>query len=230
VTGVIVTIDGPAGTGKSSVAHLLSGRLGLDFLDTGAMYRAAALIAIEQRIDPRDGHALAGAVHAEHLHFDWVADPPRILLGDRDVSLLVRGQDVADTVSAVAAQPALRTVFVQQQRRIAEAHPRLVSEGRDQGSVVFPDADVRFFLDADPDVRATRRVNQLVEAGMQADRDRIARDIRERDRIDSARSDGPLVRPIGAIVIDTSHLTREQVVEELERVCRAHVPAARFDQ
>lgn len=230
MTGVIITIDGPAGTGKSSVAHLLAGRLGLDFLDTGAMYRAAALIAIEQGIDPGDGKALAAAVHAERLHFDWVADPPAILLGDRDVSLPVRGQDVAGTVSTVAAQPELRAVLVQQQRRIAEAHPRLVSEGRDQGSVVFPEASVRFFLDADAEVRALRRVNQLVEAGLPADRDRIARDIRERDRIDSTRNDGPLVRPKGAIVIDTGQLTREQVVEELERLCRAHVPAARFDQ
>ena len=230
MTGVIITIDGPAGTGKSSVAQLLAGRLGLDFLDTGAMYRAAALIAMEQGIDPHDGQAVAAAVHAEQLHFDWVADPPRMMLGDRDVSRHIRQEDVAGTVSTVAAQPELRAVLVGQQRRIAETHPRLVSEGRDQGSVVFPDASVRFFLDADAEVRALRRVKQLVEAGMPADRDRIARDIRERDRIDSTRRDGPLVRPAGAIVIDTSHLTRHQVVEELERLCRSHVPAARFDQ
>lgn len=229
MTGVIITIDGPAGTGKSSVAHLLAGRLGLDFLDTGAMYRAAALIAIEQGIDPRDGPALGAAVRAERLHFDWAADPPRLLLGDRDVSHRIREQDVASIVSTVAAQPALRAVLVQQQRRIAEAHPRLVSEGRDQGSVVFPDAGVRFFLDADAEVRALRRVNQLAEAGMPADRDRISREIRERDRTDSTRCDGPLVRPQGAILIDTSHLTREQVVQELERLSRAHLPASRFD-
>jgi len=224
VTGVIITIDGPAGTGKSSVAHLLAGRLGLDFLDTGAMYRAAALIAIEQGIDPGDGKALAAAVHAERLHFDWVADPPAILLGDRDVSLPVRGQDVAGTVSTVAAQPELRAVLVEQQRRIFQDHPRLVSEGRDQGSVVFPDASLRFFLDADVEVRADRRMAQLIEAGQRPDRDAVLRDIRERDRLDSTRSIGPLVRPAGAVVVDTSNRTRQQVVDELERLSRAHFP------
>ena len=224
MTGVIITIDGPAGTGKSSVAHLLAGRLGLDFLDTGAMYRAAALIAIEQGIDPGDGKALAAAVHAERLHFDWVADPPAILLGDRDVSLPVRGQDVAGTVSTVAAQPELRAVLVEQQRRIFQDHPRLVSEGRDQGSVVFPDASLRFFLDADVEVRADRRMAQLIEAGQRPDRDAVLRDIRERDRLDSTRSIGPLVRPAGAVVVDTSNRTRQQVVDELERLSRAHFP------
>ena len=225
---VIITIDGPAGTGKSTVAHLLAERLGLDFLDTGAMYRAVALVAIEQVIDPDDGPALAAALQAEGIGFDWSREPPVVQLGGRDVGRRIREQDISDVVSIVAAHPEVRSRLVQQQRRIAQEHPRLVTEGRDQGSVVFPDAGLRVYLDADVDVRADRRVSQLAAAGMPADRDRIVSDIRERDRRDSSRSDGPLVRPRGAVVLDSSHLTLEQVVGELERICREHLPAARL--
>ncbi len=223
---VIITIDGPAGTGKSTVAHLLAERLGVDFLDTGAMYRAVALVAIEQAIDPDDGPAVAAAVQAEGVGFDWTRDPPTVQLNGRDVGRRIREQDVSDLVSIVAAHPEVRSRLVQQQRRIAQEHPRLVTEGRDQGSVVFPDAGLRIYLDAAAEVRADRRVSQLAAAGMPADRDRIVSDIRERDRRDSARSDGPLVCPQGAIVVDTSHLTRDLVVDELERISREHFPAA----
>ena len=223
---VIITIDGPAGTGKSTVAHLLAQRMGLEFLDTGAMYRVAALVAIELGIDPGDGTALAAALGADGPGFDWAADPPTALLGARDVSRRIREQDVSDLVSIVAAQPQLREVLVRQQRRIAAEHRRLVSEGRDQGSVVFPDAGLRVYLDAAVEVRAERRLSQLIAAGMPADRDRIVSEIRERDRRDSSRRDGPLVRPPGAVIVDTSHLTLEQVVDELERICREHFPAA----
>jgi len=222
--GVIITIDGPAGTGKSTVAHRLAACLGLDFLDTGAMYRAAALVAIEQGIDPRDGPALAEAVRARRLHFDWSADPPTMMLGDREVSNRIRDADIGRTVSIVAEQPELRAVLVEQQRRISQDHPRLVSEGRDQGSVVFPDASLRFFLDADVEVRADRRMAQLIETGQRPDRDTVLSDIRERDRLDSTRSVGPLVRPVGAVVVDTCNRTRQQVVDELERLSRAHFP------
>ncbi|MHC4217135.1 MAG: (d)CMP kinase [Planctomycetota bacterium] len=225
---VIITIDGPAGTGKSTVAHLLARRLGLDFLDTGAMYRTAALVALEQDIDPNQGATLAAAVAAVDLHFDWQADPPRVMLGDRDVSDRIRELDVAGIVSIVAAQAELRQVLVEQQRRIAAAHPRLVTEGRDQGSVVFPDAGARFYLDADIEIRADRRAAQLIEAGTQVERERIVQGIIERDRIDSSRADGPLIRPDGALEVDTGTLTAEQVVDELERISRQHFPDAGF--
>jgi cytidylate kinase len=225
---VIITIDGPAGTGKSTVAHRLAKRLGLAFLDTGAMYRASALIALQQGINPHDGPMLASAVARADLHFDWRADPPRVMVGEQDVSERIRELDVADIVSIVAAQAPVRLVLVEQQRRIAESHPRLVTEGRDQGSVVFPDAGARFYLDADVDVRAERRRAQLADAGKPVDRERIVQGIKDRDRIDSTRSDGPLIKPEGAIEVDTSDLTAEQVVDELERISRERFPNARF--
>ena len=215
---VIITIDGPAGTGKSTVAHQLAKHLGLEFLDTGAMYRAAALVALDDKIDPTDGLTLASAVERIELHFEWSADPPRLLLGDRDVSRRIRELDVSEVVSIVAGQRELRRLLVARQRRIAQAHPRLVSEGRDQGSVVFPEADLRFYLDADIAIRAQRRARQLVDAGMQVSQDRIERDIRQRDRMDESRADGPLVRPEGAIVVDTGDRSVEQVVTELAQI------------
>lgn len=217
---VIVTIDGPAGTGKSTVAHRLALRLGLEFLDTGAMYRAAALIALEHEIDPADGRTLAAAVGELDLHFDWTSDPPRTMLGGRDVTRRIRDLDVSGIVSTVAAQTELRRVMVQQQRDIAARHPRLVTEGRDQGSVVFPDASVRFFLHADVAVRAQRRIDQLSSAGQSIDRDRIVRDIKHRDRVDASRTDGPLVRPEGAIDIDSGDRTADEVVDVMERIVR----------
>ena len=224
--GVIITIDGPAGTGKSTVARLLARRLGRAFLDTGAMYRAAALLAIEEGMAPDDGPALAKAVGRIDLHFDFADDPPRVMLGDRDVSLRIRDLDVGEIVSVVAAQGPLRRVLVRMQRAIARAHPRLVSEGREQGSVVFPDAAVRFYLDADVAERARRRAEQLEAAGIEVDHDRVVREISQRDELDSGRTDGPLLRPPGAIEIDSSRRTAEEVVEELARIARERLGRA----
>ena len=224
--GVIITIDGPAGTGKSTVAHQLANRLALEFLDTGAMYRTAALIAIERSIDPHEGAALAKAVDQAPMRFDWKKSPPALILGDRDVSRRIREMDVSQIVSIVAAQPEVRQVLVTQQRRIAEQHPRLVTEGRDQGSVVFPDAAVRFYIDAHPDERARRREAQLAEAGRAVDRERVRRDITERDRLDAARAEGPLIRPQGAVLIDTSTKSVSQVVDEMEAIVRDRLAQA----
>ncbi|UCD75430.1 MAG: (d)CMP kinase [Phycisphaerales bacterium] len=225
-TPLIITIDGPAGTGKSTVAHGLAERLGLEYLDTGAMYRAAAVIALDQNLDPADGEALAEAVAGAEMRFHWAENPPPLMLGERDISDRIRDMDVSAIVSIVAAQPAVRRVLVQEQRRIASGHPRLVTEGRDQGSVVFPDAPLRFYLDADVSVRAERRMKQLAEAGKPVDRAHVMRDIRKRDRIDSTREDGPLTRPDGAIDIDTNHRTAEEVVDLMESIVRENLPDA----
>ena len=217
---IIITIDGPAGTGKSSVARALARRLGLDFLDTGAMYRAAAAIALDRNIPITDTVLLVDTVKQADFHFDWTMDPPQILAWGKPMNDRIRDADVTAIVSPVAGIGTLRQHMVAKQRLIARQHPRLVSEGRDQGSVVFPDAHVKFYLDASPEVRASRRVQQLIAAGHQADEARLLREIIERDRSDMSRSDGPLVRPPGGIVLDTSTLDFGQVVQELEIIVR----------
>ena len=222
-TGVIITIDGPAGTGKSTVAHLLAERLGLDYLDSGSMYRAAAVVSIEQGIHVDDADRLAEALQQIDLRFDWKQSPPQLQLDGRDISQRIREMDVSGVVSEVAKQPPVRSVLVGAQRRIAQEHPRLVSEGRDQGSVVFPNAMVRFYLDADPRVRAIRRVRQLTSSGHQVDVSEVTEDIRHRDHLDSTRSDGPLICPEGAIIIDTSQLEVDEVVDLMERAARDRI-------
>ena len=209
---LIITIDGPAGTGKSTVAARLAARLGLTHLDTGAMYRAAALLAAERGIDPDDGPAIAAAIREVGFRFDWDAPAPRLLVGGEDPVERIRDLDVGRIVSRVAACPEVRAVLTQWQRQIARERPRLVTEGRDQGSTVFPDADVRFYLDADTDIRADRRMRQLADAGRVADRADVREDIRRRDRLDRERSDGPLVLPEGAVVVDTGSRSLEEVL------------------
>lgn len=216
---IIITIDGPAGTGKSTVARTLAQRIGLDFLDTGAMYRAATAIVIDHGLqaDLEAGsyaRILEKIVDAD-LHFDWQTDPPAILAWLEPLNDRIREPDVTKLVSQIATIGTLRKHMVQKQRIIGHQHPRLVTEGRDQGSVAFPDAPIKFFLDADPNVRATRRAVQLREAGHTIDDAELLASIIERDRIDSSRSDGPLICPEDAIRIDTSNLDIDGVVETL---------------
>lgn len=227
---IIVTIDGPAGTGKSTVAQALAERLGLDLLDTGAMYRAAAAIAIDEDLieDIKVGSTAAisrfvNVVADADLHFDWATDPPAIMawlkahqrfepLNDR-----IRTPDVTKAVSIVAGITTLRHHMVRKQRIIGQQHPRLVTEGRDQGSVVFPDALVKFFLDADLRVRAERRADQLRAAGYPVEADELMADLARRDDADRNRDEGPLVCPKDAITVDTSDLSFDGVVDRLER-------------
>lgn len=223
IRGVIITIDGPAGTGKSSVASALAARLGLDMLDTGAMYRALTLHALSLRVPLTQQEAVDTATHACVVDMDFAAHPPRVLLDGRDVSDAIRSEAVTEGVSHVAASPVVRERMVLAQRRIATAHPWLVTEGRDQGSVVFPHAPVRIYLDARPEVRARRRTEQLEAHGVACSEAATLAAILRRDALDSSREAGPLRCPDGAKVLDTSDLSQDEVVDRLEAIVRAMV-------
>lgn len=229
---LIITIDGPAGTGKSTVARGLAARLGVDFLDTGAMYRAAAVIAVDRLrvrtgpIDEATGRSIVKAVRAVDMHFDWTRDPPDLIVDGQSVMRRIREEDVTRVVSPIAGIAELRHVMVQRQREIAAVHQRLVTEGRDQGSAVFTDASVKFYLYASAEVRAKRRTEELRAKGLPADENRILTEIIERDRSDATRTVGPLVCPEGAERVDTSFLAIDQVIDELEHRVRLRVAPA----
>lgn len=219
---LIVTIDGPAGTGKSSVARSAAKRLGLEFLDTGAMYRAATAIAIDRKASLTDGKAVALLASQAALRFDWTTDPPALLAFGADVSSRLRDEDVDASVSAVSSLIEVREVMVRLQREIGRAHPRLLTEGRDQGSVVFPDAEVKIYLDATLRARADRRVAQLraQRPDHPVDDASVERAIAERDHRDSTRPVGRLVCPTDATTLDTSGMTFDQSVDAVVALAR----------
>jgi len=219
-TALIVTIDGPAGAGKSTVAREVAHRLGLEFLDTGAMYRAVAALVIDHQIDETDEEAVAQLTQDADLHFDWTTDPPTLLAFDQPIMARLRDRDVSALVSPISAMPEVRNVLVSLQRRIGGRHPLLVTEGRDQGSIVFPQAPVKLYLDASPRVRALRRAEQI---GPEADIDAIERKIMARDQRDSTRAVAPLVRPEGGVVVDSSNLDFEEVVGALVSIVQEKV-------
>ncbi len=213
---VVITLDGPAGSGKSAVAHQLARYLGFQHLDTGAMYRAVTLDAIERGIT-QNPQAMASRVGELNLDFDWNRQPAHILLNGRDVSEAIRTPEVTRLTYVSADNTAVRTVLVDCQRRIAEKAGRIVTEGRDQGTIVFPDAICKFYLDADIDVRADRRINELAKKGVLVTKIKMVEELKNRDAQDKSRAIGGLAVASGAIIVDTTLLTLKQVVEELAR-------------
>jgi cytidylate kinase len=204
VTDLIVTLDGPAGTGKSTVSKEVADRLGVPRLDTGAFYRAAGLAALRAGVDLDDHQAVADVVAAISLD----QDGGRMYLDGEDVSDEIRGEQATDASSRVSTHPEVRGLLVIYQREWVARHDnRAVVEGRDIGSVVFPEATLKVYLDASPEVRAQRRAAQTGSSS--AD---VLEGLVDRDHRDSTRNASPLIVPDGAIVIDTSEMTIDQVV------------------
>ena len=220
---MVITIDGPAGTGKSSVALAVAQRLGFAFLDTGAMYRAVGLAAIRREANLEDQRELTFIAKHARIEFDWSRHPPGVLLNGEPVGHMLRGSDATRAASYVAVVPAIREMLVQQQREIGKKIGNLVTEGRDQGSVVFPGAEFKFYLDAKPEERARRRVHQLRARGEIVDYNEILNQIVARDHRDANRTVGPLSIPSDALVIDTTQMTQDQVVEAMVSQVRARV-------
>jgi CMP/dCMP kinase len=208
---VIVAIDGPAGAGKSTVAKLVADRLGMGYLDTGAMYRAVALVAAREGVVPDDGRELAALTARHAVRLDDVGGTLRVRVNEEDVSTAIRAAGVTATVSAVSAHPEVRRAMVALQREVM-AKGDWVVDGRDIGTVVWPQAEVKVFLTADPGVRAERRRRDLAALGSDLPLDEVHADILRRDHLDSTREDSPLRQADDAVLMDTSGLSVDDVV------------------
>ena len=214
---VIVAIDGPAGAGKSTIARRVAAKLGYVYIDTGAMYRAVALWALRTGVDLADMHRLGQLAQAARIQ---LPAPGRITLNGDDVSDAIREPAVSGAASKVAAIPAVRRAMVERQREVADEYS-VVMEGRDIGTVVFPEAHVKIYLDASVDVRAGRRAGDLRDRGLAPDPTELMREIEDRDRRDRSRANSPLLQAPDATYLDSSTLSAEQVEDEILKLVRA---------
>ena len=217
---MIVTIDGPAASGKSTAARLLARKLGYGHLDTGAMYRAVTLAGLRRGIDLADEAALARVAAEARIDLEPTAEGTVVRLDGQDVSEAIRENLVSRQSRHAARNEQVRACLVEAQRRIGRRWGDLVTEGRDQGSVVFPQAEVKVYLDASEEVRAARRQKELAARGQAPPLEQICEELRRRDESDRSRAVGPLRIPEGAVVVDTSGMTIEQVVSHLVSMVR----------
>ncbi len=212
---MIITIDGPAGSGKSTAARKLAARLGIPYLDTGAMYRVVTLAALEAGADLHDEEALTRIARTADYDLDCGPTHARVTLDGHDVTEEIRSMRVNEHTRYVARSPGVRRVLVEKQRDLGRRLGSMVTEGRDQGSVAFPDAEFKFFMDADLHKRAERRLVELLADGEDVTFEQVLENLQKRDRTDSEREVGPLTVPDGAIVIETSNLSIPQVLDRL---------------
>jgi cytidylate kinase len=209
--GLVIAIDGPSGAGKSTAGRIMASRLGYVFLDTGAMYRALAWKALRTRTALHDEAALAAL--ARDTGIELGADGSVTVDGE-DVTAALRTREVSTAASQVSVHPAVRRVMVARQQQLGR-RGGVVMDGRDIATAVFPDADLKFYVDADPAKRALRRRQELAAAGIEADLKAIEKEIRERDHADSTRADSPLTRVPDAIHVDTTTMVLDEVVERM---------------
>lgn len=215
---MIITIDGPAGAGKSSVARALADRLNFEFLDTGAMYRAVAWACVDAGISLDDPNAISEVANSA----DFTFGQQTVVCDGRDVTFLIRSGEASQVASIVAAVPKVREVLVKLQRQTAEGR-NLVTEGRDQGSIVFPQAECKFYLTADPNERARRRLIELEEQGQSISLEEVLAQIIDRDERDRNREVAPLTKPADAVEIDTSTISQDEVIDWLESHARVRL-------
>ena len=214
----MVAIDGPAGAGKSTIAQRVAARLGFTYIDSGAMYRAVALWALRQKVDAGDMHRMEQLAMAAEIELS----PGRIRLNGEDVTDAIRTPEVSGGASKVAVIPGVRRALVAKQRAMGE-RSSVVMEGRDIGTVVFPDADVKVFLDAAPRERVRRRLEDVRAGGEETSESALAAQMKERDQRDSTRADGPLAQAPDAAYLDSTSLTVEEVEEAILKIVRSRV-------
>jgi len=217
----VVAIDGPAGAGKSTTARAVAGALGFVYVDTGALYRALALKVLNQGVPADDEAALDRCARETTLSLAGTPDQPQVWLDGSEVSGEIRSPAVSEMSSRLAARPVVRARLVEIQRGLRERGP-LVAEGRDLGTVVFPDADVKIYLDADPETRVRRRHRELLRRGLPVRLEDVADDLRRRDLRDRSRPESPLVKADGAVTLDTSGMSIEDQVAAVLSLIRGH--------
>jgi cytidylate kinase len=220
----IIAIDGPSGAGKSTLGRRLARELGLLYIDTGAMYRAVALAAAAAGVDESDADRLTEVAHRARVRLEGDPDSLRVYLDGRDVSAEIRGEGVGRVASVVSAVPGVRRELVRRQRELGEAGAGCVLDGRDVGTVVFPSADVKFFLTAVPEARARRRLDEERARDRAPTFEATLADINERDYRDATRADSPLRIADDAVVIDTTELSAEEVFQRMLQTVRDRHP------
>ncbi|MHC4124143.1 MAG: (d)CMP kinase [Planctomycetota bacterium] len=215
MANLVITIDGPAGSGKSTMARLLAEKTAASFLDTGAMYRAVTLAAMQAGADMENEKELLDVLRNNDFQFSAYKNRMTVLLNDINVTEQIRTPEVTLNSRHIASKPGLREKLVEMQQEFADSREKIVTEGRDQGTVAFPNANIKFFLTADETERAQRRLAELQAKGNNQDIEEIQKAIEKRDTQDQNRTVGPLKPAADAIIIDTTNLSIEQVLEKL---------------
>ena len=221
----IIALDGPAGSGKSTTARILAARLGYNYLDTGAMYRALTYVALKSRVLPSDAVELKKIADAAEIRFETHADVNRVFINGEEVTQQIRTPEVTRHVSEVSAHRGVREAMVRRQKELGK-DGSIVAEGRDTTTVVFPQADIKVYLDAVIDVRAHRRLLDLQRAGLASTLEEQIEDLKRRDAYDSGRANSPLMRADDAAVVDTSDMTIDQQVDEIIRLLERAISRA----